>query len=35
MLMKTLKAEKVILFLHNKDIDLLYSYSLTSMVTSG
>lgn len=30
MLMNTLKAEKVVLFLHNKDIDHLYSFSTTN-----
>lgn len=29
MISKTLKAEKVVLFLHNKDIDHLYSFSTT------
>ena len=29
MLSKTLDAEKVLLFLHNKDIDHLYSFSTT------
>jgi len=27
MVNKTLKAEKILLFLHNKDIDHLYSFS--------
>jgi hypothetical protein len=35
MMTKTLKAEKVVLFLHNKDIDHLYSFSTTQTLAAA
>ena len=35
MITKTLKAEKVVLFLHNKDIDHLYSFSTTQSLSAA
>ena len=35
MISKTLKAEKVVLFLHNKDIDHLYSFSTTQSLAAA